>query len=98
MTAESEQDVATAAKDASIVILAQRVVVGDAGIRALLRIQACIQLPGKRVQRFKLSARTGWRQLVDADESKPPKDASLCADPESRPPIHRRRQKAVHCA
>lgn len=95
MAAEPEQDVAPAADHTSVVILPQRVVVGDARLGALLRIERRKQLASERIQRLQMSARPRRQQLIPADQSKSSEDAGLRADPERRTAIHGRRQEAV---
>jgi hypothetical protein len=60
VAAEPEQDVPAAAHDAAIVILPQRVVVGDASLSALLRVERGQQTLCERVHMIERAAWTRW--------------------------------------
>ena len=57
--AETEQDLATPAPHAAVVVLPQRMVVRYARIRALLRVERQIELPRQRVDVLELALGAG---------------------------------------
>ena len=96
VAAEPEQDVPAAAHDAAIVILPERMVVGDAGLRALLRVERGIQPLCERVHIIELAARTRRHQLIAAREADSSQDAQLHTKFERRAPIHPGRPEPGH--
>ncbi len=94
--AEPEEDVPAAAHDAAIVILAERMIVGDARVGALLRVERGKQPPCERVHPIERRARPRRHDLIAAREADPSQHAESGAELERRASIHPGRPESGH--
>ena len=93
--AETEHDLATASPYAAVVVLPQRMVVRDAAVLALLRIERLVQLPRKRVHVLKLRARRRGDYLI-AQRACGTGNSQTRADLEGGAPVHRHGEEGCH--